>query len=91
MKNTVYLYVFDSMSDWEIGYLTAELNSGRYFRKGLAPVQIVTVGLEKTPVITMGGLKITPDITVDECNITSVDALILPGETHGQRIFTGPY
>lgn len=55
MKNTVYLYVFDSMSDWEIGYLTAELNSGRYFRKGLAPVQIVTVGLEKTPVITMGG------------------------------------
>ncbi|MBY0201781.1 putative intracellular protease/amidase [Paenibacillus intestini] len=79
MKNTLYLYVFDSMSDWEIGYLTAELNSGRYFRKGLAPVQIVTVGLEKTQVITMGGLKITPDITVDECNITSVDALILPG------------
>lgn len=79
MKNTVYLYVFDSMSDWEIGYLTAELNSGRYFRKGLAPVQIVTVGLEKTPVITMGGLKITPDITVDDCNITSIDALILPG------------
>ncbi|CAI6025026.1 putative protease YdeA [Paenibacillus sp. JJ-100] len=79
MNNTVYLYVFDSMSDWEIGYLTAELNSGRYFRKGLAPAQIVTVGIDKTPVTTMGGLKIMPDITVDECNITSVDALILPG------------
>lgn len=34
MNNTVYLYVFDTMSDWEIGYLTAELNSGRYFKKG---------------------------------------------------------
>lgn len=37
MNNTVYLYVFDTMSDWEIGYLTAELNSGRYYKKGLDP------------------------------------------------------
>jgi hypothetical protein len=22
MKNTVYLYVFDTMADWEIGYLS---------------------------------------------------------------------
>lgn len=79
MNNTVYLYVFDTMSDWEIGYLAAELNSGRYFRQGLMQAQIVTVGIEKTPVTTMGGLKIMPDIKVDECNIKSIDALILPG------------
>ncbi|MFC0216530.1 type 1 glutamine amidotransferase family protein [Paenibacillus chartarius] len=79
MKNTVYLYVFNTMADWEIGYLTAELNSGRYYKKGLAPSQIVTVGMEKTPVTTMGGLKILPDIKLDECSIESTDALILPG------------
>ncbi|WP_284646283.1 type 1 glutamine amidotransferase family protein [Paenibacillus silviterrae] len=79
MKNTVYLYVFDTMADWEIGYLTAELNSGRYYKKGLGPSQIVTVGMEKTPVTTMGGLKILPDIKLDECSIESTDALILPG------------
>ncbi|MGC6174305.1 type 1 glutamine amidotransferase family protein [Lacrimispora sp. 38-1] len=79
MKNTVYLYVFDTMSDWEIGYLTAELNSGRYYKKGLSPSKIVTVGIEKTPVTTMGGLKILPDIKLDECSIESTDALILPG------------
>ncbi|MBN7772650.1 type 1 glutamine amidotransferase family protein [Clostridium aminobutyricum] len=79
MNNTVYLYVFDTMSDWEIGYLTAELNSGRYYKKGLAPSKIVTVGIEKTPVTTMGGLKILPDIKLDECSIESTDALILPG------------
>lgn len=77
--NTVYLYVFDTMADWEIGYLTAELNSGRYYRKGLAPSKIVTVGLEKTPVTTMGGLTILPDIELDECSIESADLLILPG------------
>ncbi|MFC4100725.1 type 1 glutamine amidotransferase family protein [Paenibacillus xanthanilyticus] len=79
MKNTVYLYVFDTMADWEIGYLTAELNSGRYFKKGLAPSKIATVGMEKTPVTTMGGLKILPDIKLDECSFESTDALILPG------------
>ena len=79
MNNTVYLYVFDTMSDWEIGYLTAELNSGRYYKKGLGPSKIVTVGIEKTTVTTMGGLKILPDIKLDECSIESTDALILPG------------
>ncbi|KZE65740.1 MULTISPECIES: type 1 glutamine amidotransferase family protein [Paenibacillus] len=79
MNRTVYLYVFDTMADWEIGYLTAELNSGRYYKKGLVPSKIVTVGMEKTPVTTMGGLKILPDIKLDECSIESTDALILPG------------
>lgn len=79
MKNTIYLYVFDTMSDWEIGYLTAELNTGRYFKKGLAPSKIVTVGNELTPITTMGGLKILPDIKLDDCSIESADALILPG------------
>ncbi|BBI33537.1 type 1 glutamine amidotransferase family protein [Cohnella abietis] len=79
MNNTVYLYVFDTMADWEIGYLTAELNSGRYYKKGLAPIKIVTVGIEKTTITTMGGLKILPDIKWDECNIGSADTLILPG------------
>ncbi|SFL15478.1 Putative intracellular protease/amidase [Paenibacillus sp. 1_12] len=79
MNNTVYLYVFDTMADWEIGYLTAELNSGRYYKKGQAPSKIITVGLEKTPVTTMGGLKILPDIKLDECSIESTDILILPG------------
>ncbi|MGM1019089.1 MAG: type 1 glutamine amidotransferase family protein [Bacillota bacterium] len=79
MNNTVYLYVFDTMADWEIGYLTAELNSGRFYKKGLAPSKIVTVGIEKIPVTTMGGLKILPDIKLDECSLESTDALILPG------------
>ena len=88
--NTVYLYVFDTMADWEIGYLTAELNSGRYFKKGLAPAKIVTVGIEKTPVTTMGGLKILPDVRLDECNIKNADALILPGGDTWTETFHEP-
>ncbi len=29
----VYLYIFDTMSDWEVGYLIAELNSGGILKK----------------------------------------------------------
>ncbi len=79
MKNTVYLYVFNTMADWEVGYLTAELNSGRYYKKGLAPSKIVTVGIDKNPITTKGGLKILPDIELAECNVEHIDALILPG------------
>lgn len=78
-SNAVYLYVFDTMADWEVGFLTAELYSGRYFRKDASPVKVVTLGLEKNYITTMGGLRILPDIDLEECNVNEIDALILPG------------
>ncbi|MCB2356148.1 type 1 glutamine amidotransferase family protein [Clostridium estertheticum] len=79
MKNKVYLYVFDTMADWEIGYLSTEINSGRYYKKGLMPLKIVTVGINKNPITTMGGLEILPEIELRECSIEETVALILPG------------
>jgi len=77
----VYLYVFNTMSDWEYGYLIAELNSGRYFKKDLTPLRVVTVGANKEMITTMGGLSIQPDISLDECTLESKDLLVLPGGT----------
>ncbi|RLL48099.1 glutamine amidotransferase [Oceanobacillus piezotolerans] len=77
----VYLYVFNTMSDWEYGYLIAELNSGRYFKKDLAPLKVVTVGANKEIITTMGGLSIKPDTSLDECTFEGKDLLILPGGT----------
>ncbi|MEA3319483.1 MAG: type 1 glutamine amidotransferase family protein [Bacillota bacterium] len=77
----VFLYVFTTMSDWEYGYLIAELNSGRYFKKDLAPLKVITVGANKEMITTMGGLSIKPDISLDDCTFESKDLLILPGGT----------
>ncbi|MCS1351348.1 type 1 glutamine amidotransferase family protein [Mechercharimyces sp. CAU 1602] len=79
LTKQVYLYVFNTMSDWEYGYLIAELNSGRYFKKGVAPIKVLTVGATKEMVTTMGGLHIQPDMTVDECKLENKDLIILPG------------
>jgi hypothetical protein len=40
----VFLYVLNTLADWEIGYLTAEINSGRYLRKNIEKPKIVKVG-----------------------------------------------
>ncbi|EJS54829.1 glutamine amidotransferase [Bacillus cereus] len=77
----VYLYVFNTMSDWEYGHLIAELNSGRYFKKDLAPLKVVTVGANNELITTMGGLSIKPDISLDKCTLESNDLLVLPGGT----------
>ncbi len=77
----VYLYVFNTMSDCEYGHLIAELNSGRYFKKELAPLKVVTVGANNEIITTMGGLSIKPDISLDECTLESNDLLVLPGGT----------
>ena len=34
---TIYVYVLDTLADWELGHVTAELNSGRFFRAGAYP------------------------------------------------------
>lgn len=76
---TVYVYVMDTMADWEIGYCLAELNSKRFFKKNAAEISVKTVSLSKKPVKSMGGFTIVPDLAVSDIQITKDNALILPG------------
>ncbi|URZ18414.1 type 1 glutamine amidotransferase family protein [Clostridium felsineum] len=90
MKNIVYLYVFDTMADWEIGYLSTEINSGRYYKKGVMPLKVVTVGITKAPITTMGGLTILPEIEIKECSVKNTAALILPGGNTWTEVIHAP-
>ncbi len=74
----VYLYVLDTMADWETGYLLAELNSGRFFRKGCSPARTVLAGSSMKEITTMGGIRITPDVSIDSLQMAADDLLILP-------------
>ena len=75
----IYVYVLDTLADWELGYVTAELNSGRFFKKDAPSVSLKTVSYSKNPVKTMGGLTIVPDCTIDDITISKKSMLILPG------------
>ncbi|MCP4178880.1 MAG: glutamine amidotransferase [bacterium] len=75
----VYLYVLNTMADWEIGFLTAELNSKRYFKDENLEIKIIKTGKTNDTIQTMGGFAIQPNISVGSLNIEEDDILILPG------------
>lgn len=87
MKN-IYVYLIDSLADWEIGFLTAELKSRRYFKKNIKEINLVTVSCNKRQITSMGGMKIESDIFIDELKQRMInedskdDMLILPGSDY---------
>ena len=76
---TVYVYVMDTLADWEIGHVTAELYSKRFFRADAPEVRTKTVGRTMEPIRTMGGLTVLPDCTVDDIAVDAQSVLLLPG------------
>ena len=77
--HTVYIYVLDTLADWELGYVTAELYSGRFFKKGAETISIKYVGCSKKPITTMGGLTIVPDCVASDIALEETSILLLPG------------
>jgi putative intracellular protease/amidase len=76
---TIYIYVLDTLADWELGYITAELNSGRFFKKGAQRVSLKTVGYSKESINTMGGTTIAPNCLIDDIIVGETSVLLLPG------------
>ena len=74
-----YLYILNTLADWEIGYLNAELHSGRFLNKTKTPISLVKIGNTVDPIKTMGGITITPDESIDTVTFNEGDLLILPG------------
>ena len=75
----IFLYVLDTLADWEIALLVAEINSGRYLKKSIEKPQIIKVGNNLSPIKTMGGIEITPNIDIDNMYIKNGDLVVLPG------------
>jgi putative intracellular protease/amidase len=73
---TAHLAVYDTLADWEIGYLVVELRTGRFTGR---PWDIVTVAESLEPITTMGGVRILPDMLLADLDAESSDLLILPG------------
>ena len=75
----LYLYVLDTLADWEIAHLTAEIHSRRFFADRNVVVPIVTVGSSLEEITTMGGMAIRPDLALDQLELEDDDLLVLPG------------
>lgn len=76
---TIYVYVLDTLADWELGYVTSELNSGRFFKKDAEHVSLKTVSYSQEPINTMGGMTIVPNCLIGDIVVSETSVLILPG------------
>ncbi len=84
----VHLAVYDTLADWEVGFVTAHINNGAWHQTpGRFRMRTVSAGLE--PVTTMGGLRVLPDSLLAELKPADSAMLILPGNdnfaTEGYR------
>jgi putative intracellular protease/amidase len=73
----VHLFVLDTMADWEPGFAIAAIN--RPMPGVSSGFRVRTVGQDKTPVRSMGGLTIVPDLSLSEISPSGSAMLILPG------------
>jgi putative intracellular protease/amidase len=74
MKKKAYVLVFDGFADWEPAHaLCGIAMSGK--------LELVTVGLAAEAIRSMGGLKVVPDITLEQVVSSQAAIFILPGGT----------
>jgi putative intracellular protease/amidase len=71
-RNVAYLLVFEGLADWEPALTAVALTeSDRY--------ELITVGFDRHPVKTMGGLRILPDVPLTEIDPDRAALVLIPG------------
>ena len=76
MKN-IYMYIQDTMADFEHGYLMQALSLQSML--GEAKVKLVTVSKGKKSIKTAGGMTIVPDVNLYDLDTANAAALVLIG------------
>jgi putative intracellular protease/amidase len=79
IMRTLYLYVPETLADWEPGHVLAELRSGRYLKDPSLRYNIVPCGRTMDAITTMGGIHIAPEVLMGDIQPVPEDVLILPG------------
>src|ERR1051325_8188317 len=72
MRKKAYLLVFNGLADWETALALCEINKKD-------DIEVATVAMSKEPVTTMGGVKIIPDITIEDVDAGQACIFIAPG------------
>jgi len=78
MKKKIAVFLFDGFSDWEISYLTPEINKSDQF-------ELVYFSADGSTITSMGGLQVKPSSSLSELKNKAVDMLILPGGTAWEK------
>jgi len=76
---TAYLYVLNTLADWEIAYITAEIYSRRFLDKSKGIVPLIKTAPTLKAVKTMGGMAVKPEVKIGQIDFKEGDLLLFPG------------
>jgi putative intracellular protease/amidase len=78
MTSKAYVFVFDGLADWEPALALCEIRkSGKY--------EVFAAGHSRKTVVTMAGLKVVPDLVIDEIEPRETAIFIVPGGTRWEE------
>jgi len=77
-KQTVHLFVLNTLADWEPGYAISRINSPAWQAQA-GRFEVKTVGPSRKAVTTMGGVTVLPDMSLAELEPAHSAMLVLPG------------
>lgn len=80
MEKIIYIYLLEDMAQWEIANIIQGLSMKNLVKENKNFI-VKFVGINQNPVKTIGGLTIVPDCSMEEIDIQSTAALLLPGAT----------
>lgn len=78
MKKKIFVFLFNGFSDWEIAYLSPEIRKSDVF-------DLIYFSKDGKPVLSMGGLRVLPEMSLPEISTNDVYMLILPGGTTWEK------
>lgn len=76
----VHLFVFDSFSDWEAAYAIAGINNPQ-FQIHPGRYRVRTFSPQGAPVVSIGGIRVLPDFSLEDLVPSDSALLLLPGGT----------
>lgn len=77
-QQIVHVGIYDGFADWEMGYVMARVNDDLWHKEP-GRYAVRTVGETLDPIVTTGGLRLTPDLTLAGLSPADSAMLILPG------------
>lgn len=74
-----YMYIQDTLADWEPANVLAELHHGRFLKDPSLRHDVVLCGRTPDTITTMGGIHLKPDMLIADIRPGEGDLLLLPG------------
>lgn len=77
MKKTVLLVLISKYADWEASFISTGIQWG--FGMWESDYEIKVVGPQDEPIFSLGGLRVTPDYTIETAPADAVCTLLIGG------------